>query len=306
MAFISLAQQGGDIGPEQGSPEWFENRKNKMTGSKPSSIMFDCTDEQSYNRLWAQYFGGEKPPEFDESQQAAVDWGSNNEDNAAMEFIKQMPGTLVYETSLIDHPVYKWMAASPDGYIVRLETENGEIKKPYKVLERAAFEIKCPGSRYRDHEGNVKPSVMMKSLEKKSNPPYYYMPQVHFEMVMLGTPVTYFYMWTPWYSKVWKINFDHDYWVQTVAVLKAFYEKEIPFECLLGKIQNWKQTSQAISRNYKTLQSFQHAPEGALEKIIEANTKPKISVKTDIKVEEITKFAWYNNKDLELLSKMYE
>lgn len=307
MSFITLSQQGGNAGPEQGTPEWFNNRKNKMTGSKPSSIMFDCVDQESYDRLWGQYFGGEPAPEFDETQQAAVDWGSNMEDVACLEFIRQMPGTFVFETSLIDHPIYKWMAASPDGYIVRFKTDdNKQLIKPLQVLERAAFEIKCPGSRYRDSEGNVQPDVMMKSLEKKANPPYYYMAQVHFEMVMLGVSTTYFYMWTPWYSKMWKIDFDHDYWVQTVGVLKAFYEKEIPFKCLFSKIKNWKATSQVISRKYKTLQSFMHAPEGAIEQMIQKTNMPKIKVAENIDIKEVVKFNWYTEKDLNLLKMFYE
>ena len=275
MSFITLAQQGGYAGPEQGTAEWFENRKNKMTGSKPSSIMFDCVDKESYARLWGEYFGGLKKEEFDEKQQAAVDWGSNNEDNACKEFISQMNGFYVFETSLIDHPIYKWMAASPDGYIVRVKTgENNEIIKPFEVIERAAFEIKCSGSRFRDSGGNVEPYKMMKDLEKKSNPPYYYMAQVHFEMVMLGVNVTYFYMWTPWYSKLWKIDFDNDYWTQTVSVLKAFYEKEIPFDCLLSKINVWKTSSQNISRRYKPYKIFSHATDEGY-KTIEAEKEKK-------------------------------
>lgn len=306
MSFITLAQQGNHIGPEQGTPEWFKNRENKMTGSKPSSIMFDCVDQESYNRLWGQYFGGEEKPEFDETQQAAVDWGSNREDDACNEFIRLMPGTFVFETSLIDHPKYKWMAASPDGYIVRVKTdENNQIKKPFEVIERAAFEIKCPGSRYRDSEGNVNPYEMMKSLEKKTNPPYYYMAQVHFEMVMLGVPVTYFYMWTPWYSKVWKIHFDNDYWAQTVSVLKAFYEKEIPIRYLLSKIQNWKATSQAISRKYKSFNTFHHAPEGAIEQSIQKKENPPIKMQENVKTEQVNRWVWNTAKDEEILNKLF-
>ena len=103
---------------------------------------------------------------------------------------------------LLDHPVYDWIAASPDGYVVRLETDEHNMpKKPYKVIERAALEIKCPGSNLRDANNVPMPFEMAKSLKKKKNPPYYYMTQLHFEMVALGTPITYFYMWTPWYSK---------------------------------------------------------------------------------------------------------
>lgn len=305
MAFVPLSLQNQSTGPEQGTEAWFEGRKYKMTGSKPSSIMFDCTDEEAYNKLHAQIFGDAPRDPVSESQQAAMDWGSEKEDVACAQFIKEMPGTIVFECSQINHPTYTWMAASPDGYIVRLEHENGVIKSPHKVVERAAFEIKCPGSRLRDADGKPMPDAMMKSLSKKKNPPYYYLTQVHFEMVMLGAPITYFYMWTPWYSKVWKIHFDKVYWQETVATLKAFKEKNIPFKQLKSKIEEWKAMSQAICRKITPLQTFKHAPEGALEAVIEKNTTSKIEGNT-VKPENVVKFNWYKQRDLNLLTKLFE
>ena len=305
MAFVPLSVQNQSAGPEQGTEEWFEGRKHKMTGSKPSSIMFDCTDEAAYNKLHAIIFGDRERDPVDESQQAAMDWGSTKEEVACAQFIKEMPGTIVFECSQIEHPVYKWMAASPDGYIVRLAHENGVIKQPHDVVERAAFEIKCPGSRMRDADGVPMPDAMMKSLMKKKNPPYYYLAQVHYEMVMLGAPITYFYMWTPWYSKVWKIKFDKVYWEETVAVLDAFRRKEIPFTMLYPKILAWKAMSQAISRKYTPINVFEHAPEGAIHKTVETNAKTKIETVT-LRPSDVVQWSWYTQKDANLISKLYE
>ena len=237
---------------QQGTPEWFERRKHKMTGSKPSSIMFECKDEASYHNMWDIVFGNKKPPPFDAEQQKAVDWGSNMEDPACEQFYKTLPGTTVYEASIIDHPTYDWIAASPDGYIVR--TENGQ------VIERAALEIKCPGSKLRDQQGNPDPYLMANSLRKKKKPPYYYMTQLHFEMVALNTPITYFYMWTPWFSKVWKVHFDHRYWKQTMAVLAAFRHKNLPWDVLKSKIHAWIGTSKAIAYQYDAIYEWEHQP----------------------------------------------
>jgi predicted phage-related endonuclease len=107
MAFVPLSAQNQSAGPEQGSEEWFAGRKYKMTGSKPSSIMFDCTDEASYNKLHAQIFGDAPRDPVDESQQAAMDWGSTKEEVACAEFINQMPGTIVFECSQIEHRTYE-------------------------------------------------------------------------------------------------------------------------------------------------------------------------------------------------------
>ena len=305
MAFVRLRDQPEDKrGPEQRTPEWFEARKGRMTGSRPGSIMFEVTDEESYNLMWAQIFGDGPKTEFSKEQQAKVDWGREKEDEACLKYIELMPGTIVYECSVIQHPTMDWIAASPDGYIVRLAHENGVIKTPHEVVERAAFEIKCPGSHLRDTEGNVMPDAMMKFLKKKQNPAYYYLAQCHMEMVALGTPINYFYMWTPWYSRVWKITFDQSYWEQTIQVLKAFKERNLPFPVLKSKIDQWIQTSRSICQKIKPHQSFEHAPEGAIVHSIEKATK-KLPTQQVVSTSSVTKWGWYEQKDNELLTKMF-
>lgn len=236
---------------QQGTEPWFQRRKHKMTGSKPSSIMFECKDEKSYLNLWDIVFGNKKPEPFNQEQQKAVDWGSTMEDVACKQFYTTLPNTTVYETSIIDHPVYDWIAASPDGYVER--NING-------VIEKAALEIKCPNSKLRDSAGNPEPFKMARELKKKKHPPYYYMTQVHFEMVALNAPHTYFYMWTPWASKLWKIQFDHAYWKQTMNVLAAFKHKNIPWAVLHAKIKEWIMASKAIAKQYHTIEEWEHRP----------------------------------------------
>ena len=293
--FVPLSQLGSRA-CEQGSEEWFKKRKHKMTGSKPSSIMFDCVDEASYHKLWSIIFGEQKQEPFNERQTLAVNWGKDMEDVAAKQFYETLPGTVVYETSIIDNPAYDWMAASPDGYIVRLDTdEHGQVKRPLKVVERANFEIKCPASHLRDADGNPMPRAMAKELQKKKNPPYYYLTQLHFEMVALGTPNTYFYMWTPWYSKVWKVFFDHAYWEETVALLDAFRRKEVPWNVLESKIKTWKNTSQAICRKYKPIYEWTHAPEGAFDEPVVPKLPPQ-----PIKVN-----PWYSDEEKQYLKSLF-
>jgi putative phage-type endonuclease len=303
--FVPLSEQGELAGHqfEQGSEEWFEKRKHKMTGSKPSSIFFECKDEESYHKMWSIIFGEVKPDPFDDRQMLAVNWGKDMEDVAAERFYNTLPGTIVYETSIIDHPTYDWIAASPDGYIVRVETDdNGQAVKPYKVIERANFEIKCPASHLRDAEGVPIPYEMAKCLKKKKNPPYYYLTQLHFEMVALGTPVTYFYMWTPWFSRVWKVHFDHHYWQECISVLDAFRRKNLPWEVLHSKIQTWRNTSQAIARKYQPLYDWEHAPEGVWEKHEMKSLKP---VKMSLPEKEILAHSWYSPEEKSILKQLF-
>ena len=250
--FVSLDQMGGDAGPEQGTEAWFQRRKHKMTGSKPSSIMFDCKSAEDWDNIHAEIFGDVAPKPFTAEQQGFVDWGSKHEDVAVQELIRRLPNTIVYETSIIDHPTYDWMAASPDGYILRVD----DIKKDVPVvLERAALEIKCPCSKYRNNL--FKMNEVMKS---KRTPPYYYMTQIHFEMVALQCRTTYFYMWTPVRSHLWKLHFDDAYWTQTVAVLDAFRRKTIPWAVMDAHIKFWKKTSQAYAAKYQPIAEWDHRP----------------------------------------------
>lgn len=250
--FVSLDQLGGDTGPEQGSDAWFQRRKHKMTGSKPANIMFDCKSDADWQRLHNEFFGEAKREAFTAEQQSFVDWGSKHEDTAVQELIKRLPNTIVYETSIIDHPTYDWMAASPDGYILRVDDVT---KDAPTVLERAALEIKCPLSKYRND-----PYKMDAEMRKKKHPPYYYMTQIHFEMVALGCRTTYFYMWTPVRSHLWKLRFDDAYWVQTVAVLDAFRRRELPWPVMEAHINAWKKTSRGFAMRHDPIAEWDHRP----------------------------------------------
>lgn len=250
--FVPLKQMGGDMGPEQGTDAWFARREHKMTGSKPASIMFDCKTEQDWKQLHDRFFGEAPPETFNDEQQGFVDWGSKHEDIAVQELIKRLPNTIVYETSIIDHPTYDWMAASPDGYIIRVDDIT---KDEPKVVERAALEIKCPLSKYRNNLFKMNDEMC-----KKKHPPYYYMTQIHFEMVALGCRTTYFYMWTPVRSHLWKCSFDDSYWVQTVAVLDAFRRKNIPWPVMKSLIDAWKNTSKGYANKHLPIAEWDHRP----------------------------------------------
>ena len=118
---ISLAMQGSKA-PEQGSEAWHALRRKRMTGSKPANIMFDVKSKEDWERVHAEFFGDKKPPPFTEEAIARMDYGSKTEDIAAMCLLRNMPGSLFFECPLIPHPVYNWIAASPDGFLVQYET----------------------------------------------------------------------------------------------------------------------------------------------------------------------------------------
>lgn len=235
--FISLAQQGSKM-PEQGTQEWLDSRKGLMTGSKPANIMFEVKDAMSWDHMWSVWFAGKPDKPFSEEAKRRMAWGSDHEDEAAAQLAREVNG-IFFETPLIKHKMYPWIAASPDGLMMHLNDDN-------TLRELVNVEIKCPLMEYVDQ-----PQKLAQKMAAKKSPPYYYMPQIHFEMCMSGVRKTYFFMWTPVRSHLWVIHFDDDYWRQTVDVLLAFKERIIAWPALEQMILAWKRTSQAFARKHE-------------------------------------------------------
>ena len=214
--------------------------------------------------------------------------------------MQNLPGTIVYESSIIDHPVYNWIAASPDGYIIRVEVtdDNKPIRKDSELIikERANLEIKCPNSQY--YPDCYK---MAKELMKKKAPPYYYLAQLHFEMVALKVKTTYFFMWTPWYSRLWKVEFDNDYWIQTMDVLDAFRKKIIPWPILKSKIDDWIQTSQSISRQAPIHKNWKHCTDEEWNEAMQKDLMPTPRPKLD----KLPIYPWYTDKSKYIINSLY-
>ncbi len=123
----------------QGSPEWFESRKGKLTASRIGKIIpgkrgsylaprADLMDEMFYEILGEDVEAKDIPYTL----QQAFDWGNNNEPKARFAYQLET-GKLVREVGLFDHPKknfpYRHLAASPDGVL---------------VLDPIGLEIKCP------------------------------------------------------------------------------------------------------------------------------------------------------------------
>jgi hypothetical protein len=243
---ISLAMQGSKA-PEQGSDEWHALRRKRMTGSKPANIMFEVKSKEDWDRVHEEFFGNRKPPPFSEEALARMDYGSKTEDIAAMCLLRNMPGSLFFECPLIPHPKYNWIAASPDGFLVQYETDDvGNILPELKVKKRYNIEIKCPMF---ELLGN--PVEMDKKMSKKKAPPYYYMPQIHFEMVMNKVDTTLFVMYTPVRTHVWYIKFSNAYWRQTVDVLKCFKDRCCTWPYMKWKVNKWVRSSQRFAQKQK-------------------------------------------------------
>ena len=237
--FHSLADQGLSM-PEQGTQAWLDGRKGKITGSKPSSLFFDFKQESDWDTILEKW-SGDTVEDFDQMSKDRMAWGSKHEDTAAAVILDHFPNAQFYECPQINiNDVY---AVSPDGALV-LMNEDNTPKEHFNV------EIKCPG-RY-GAGGQQTPEQMKKYLEKKWDvPAYYYMTQVHQEMVGQKADQTLFVAWTPLLTRTWRIPFDKSYWDLCLEVFENFRNKNVPFDVMYSKVQKLMRRSRGLAYSCK-------------------------------------------------------
>lgn len=117
---------------EQGSPEWFDARRGKVTGSRVADLM--ATTKTGYSASRANYMaelicerltGATAQGYFS----AEMQWGKDTEPQARAAY-QFMTGRDVVEASFCVHPSIVDFGASPDGFIG----------------EDGLLEIKCPNT----------------------------------------------------------------------------------------------------------------------------------------------------------------
>jgi putative phage-type endonuclease len=117
---------------EQGTPEWHELRRGKVTASRVADIMAKTKTGTSTSRgnylveLALQRVTGTVEESFSNT---AMQWGTDNEPYARMAY-EASSNVFVEQVPFIDHPVIPWFGCSPDGLVA---TDGGvEIKCPYQ------------------------------------------------------------------------------------------------------------------------------------------------------------------------------
>lgn len=129
----------------QRSQEWFTLRESVITASDAGSALglnfFKSRDQFILEKCGYFYVDGRltecrtKP----DTSSDATRYGCLHEDEARQVYVEKT-GEKVHEIGLVKHPVYSWLAGSPDGV-----TESGkllEIKCPFKKKIRAEI-IPC-------------------------------------------------------------------------------------------------------------------------------------------------------------------
>ena len=156
---------------QQGSPEWLEARKGKLTASNVGAALGLCS-WTSRKVAYARAMGTDT---FEGNE--ATRWGTANEPNALLAY-NAHTGNLVEPTGLHVHESTPWLAGSPDGL----------------VGTEGIVEAKCPYWNKTPHQ---------------SIPLYYYL-QINLCLECTNREWCDFISWTPGAYKVIRVTRDRD------------------------------------------------------------------------------------------------
>ena len=85
----SLSDQGLSM-PEQGTQEWLDGRKGRITGSKPGNLFFNFKQESDWDEILEKWFG-DAVENFDAVARKRMAWGSKHEDTAVQVIVDNIP-----------------------------------------------------------------------------------------------------------------------------------------------------------------------------------------------------------------------
>jgi len=180
----------------QRSPEWFKQRKGRITASAVGAIMGLAPYQKRKDvmrRMVREYHGLES--EF--KGNSATEWGTFNEDGALVEFEMELNLSVIPAPFVVSNK-HDWLGASPDGY-----TSDGCI-----------IEIKCPYG-LRDGEGEF----------KSINDQEHYYAQIQLQLLCTDKEKCYFFQWCPSGTKLEIVERSSEYIARMVRECATFYEE---------------------------------------------------------------------------------
>jgi putative phage-type endonuclease len=133
---------------EQGTPEWHELRRGKVTASRVADILAKTKTGPSASRqnylieLALQRTTKTIEPSY---TNAAMEWGTATEPQARVAY-EVATNNFVDQVAFVDHPTIKWFGCSPDGLVGK----DGllEIKCPNSATHWEYFKAKEPPKKY--------------------------------------------------------------------------------------------------------------------------------------------------------------
>lgn len=179
--------------PAQRTPEWFEKRKNRITGSVVGGILglSPYMKRSDVMRLMVrESLGAER--EFQGN--IATEHGRHYEPGAMVEF-QMESGLRVREAPFIVHE--DWLGASPDGF-----TNDGGL-----------IEIKCPFGKRKDEKPEFK---------FVADQPHYYA-QMQVQMYVARQPHCWFFQWSPGGTCTERVEYDPAWINENLPKLRQFH-----------------------------------------------------------------------------------
>ncbi len=178
---------------EQRSPEWFAQRKGRVTGSVVGGILglspYMTRDDVLRSMVRATL---DAPSEF--AGNVATEWGTGMERQAILDF-EMDTSEKVEPAPFVEYE--DWLGASPDGYV-----SDGRL-----------IEVKCPYGLRND------PQPIFKQPHEQPH----YLAQMQVQMFVTGKESCWFYQWTP-HDRMKKLIHRDDEWLASnLPRLKQFH-----------------------------------------------------------------------------------
>ncbi|XP_068262748.1 nucleolar and coiled-body phosphoprotein 1-like [Nyctibius grandis] len=210
---------------QRSNPKWYEWRENRITASVAPKIANSKfangkTDKvpQSFLKAVVSSSPGVQTP--------AMSWGLRNE-KVAVQAYEQLKSrevgkpVHVEDCGLFIHREKKWIAASPDGVIKEAATGKAlgllEVKCPYKHRNRTVREA-C-----KDKDFCLEVDGDSYALKKD----HAYFTQVQCQLAAAGFQQADFVVHTTKETAVVPVEFDAEFWGQTVPKLEKFYAEAV-------------------------------------------------------------------------------
>uniref|UniRef100_A0A8B9UPJ4 YqaJ viral recombinase domain-containing protein n=1 Tax=Anas zonorhyncha TaxID=75864 RepID=A0A8B9UPJ4_9AVES len=210
---------------QRNNPKWYEWRENRITASVApriagSKFANGRTDEVPRSYLKAVVSPGPT------AQTPAMSWGIRNE-KAAVRAYEQLKSqevgrpVRVEDCGLFIHKEKTWLAASPDGVVTEADTGKPlgllEVKCPYKHRNRTVREA-C-----KDRDFCLRVDGDSYALKRDHD----YFTQVQCQMAAADMRKADFVVHTKKETAVAPVEFDDEFWGQTVPKLEKFYTEAV-------------------------------------------------------------------------------
>jgi len=152
------------VAVEQGTPEWHELRRGKVTASRVADILAKTKTGPSASRqnylieLALQRITKTIEPSY---TNAAMEWGTQTEPQARVAY-EVATHNFVDQVAFIDHPTIEGFGCSPDGIVgeglIEIKCPNSLThveyilagKPPAKYIPQMAWQLACTGRKWVD------------------------------------------------------------------------------------------------------------------------------------------------------------